>query len=98
MKTEPKVTKDDVLSWCPKPRGDQQPGNHAEIPPMRLEDAASSPGKVAENRALGDKLVQAFQQNKQGYDRFVLQWRMFPKLDPAGPPASCGCGCSCGCG
>jgi hypothetical protein len=54
------------------------------------------PGKVEENRALGDKLVQTFKDNKPTHDNFVLQWRMFPKLD--NPPASCGCGCSCGCG
>jgi hypothetical protein len=96
MKTEPKVTLEDVLSWCPEPRGDQDPGNHAEIPAMRLENA-SSQGKEAENRALGKKLVQAFEQNKPDHDRFVLQWRMFPKLD-GGASGSCGCGCSCGCG
>jgi hypothetical protein len=96
MKTEPKQTVDDVLSWCPEPRGEQPPGNHAEIPAMRLEDASSQPGKVEENRALGDKLVETFKQNKANHDQFVLQWRMFPKLDA--PPASCGCGCSCGCG
>lgn len=96
MKTEPKQTVDDVLSWCPEPRGDQLAGNHAEVPAMRLEDANSQPGKVAENRALGEKLVQTFKDNKPTHDNFVLQWRMFPKLDA--PPASCGCGCSCGCG
>jgi hypothetical protein len=96
MKTEPKVTKDDVLSWCPKPRGDQDPGNHAEIPPMRLEDAKSK-GKDVENRELSKKLVETFERYKPG-DRFVLQWRMFPKLDSAAPSDSCGCGCSCGCG
>ena len=97
MKTEPKVTLDDVLSWCPEPRGDQDPGNHAEIPAMRLEDAASSQGKEAENRELGKQLVKTFEQFKPSHDQFVLQWRMFPKLD-AGSSASCGCGCSCGCG
>jgi hypothetical protein len=95
IRTEPKVTKEDVLSWCPEPRGDQKPGFHAEIPAMRLENAAAY-GKDDENRVLGDKLVEAFQQNKPTHGNFVLQWRMFPKLDA--PPASCGCGCSCGCG
>ena len=95
MKTEPKQTVDDVLSWCPEPRGDQLPGNHAEVPAMRLEDAAAH-GKDQENRDLGNALVQTFQKNKPTHDNFVLQWRMFPKLD--NPPASCGCGCSCGCG
>jgi hypothetical protein len=96
MKTEPKLTVDDVLSWCPEPRGDQPAGNHAEVSPMRLEDAAAH-GKDAENRKLGEKLVETFKQNKPGAAGFVLQWRMFPKLDGT-PPASCGCGCSCGCG
>ena len=99
MKTEPKVTKEQALSWCPKPRGDQEPGNHAEIPAMHYENAASAGGKDAENRELGRHIIDTFKTYKPG-DRFVLQWRMFPNAsNPANDrPDSCSCGCSCGCG
>ena len=94
--TDPKVTKEQVLSWCPEPRGDQDPGNHHEVPAMRYENASSSPGKEAENRELGRQLIATFEAYKPG-DRFVLQWRMFPNADSADEPHD-GCGCSCGCG
>jgi len=97
MKTEPKVTKEEVLSWCPEPRGEQDPGNHAEVPPMRYEDAKSK-GKYDENRKLSQEIIATFKKAKPGNEKFVLQWRMFPKAIPNQAEDSCGCGCSCGCG
>jgi hypothetical protein len=96
MTTQPKVTKEQVISWCPEPRGLQASGCHAEIPAMSGEDAASA-GKYQENRQLGDSLLAAFRAGKPG-GRFVLQWRMFPQRSDGSRQDSCGCGCSCGCG
>jgi hypothetical protein len=96
MNTEPKVTKEQVVSWCPEPRGLQAPGCHAEIPAMSGENANSA-GKFEENRRLGDRLLETFRAAKPG-GRFVLQWRMFPKRPDGSTQDSCGCGCSCGCG
>ena len=84
-----------MLSWCPEPRGDQDVGNHAEVPAMRYEDAASQ-GKDVENRELGRQLIATFAAYKPG-DRFVLQWRMFPNANSTDEHQD-GCGCSCGCG
>ena len=96
MRAEPKVTKEQLKSWCPEPRGNQPIGYHHEIPALEHENA-SSRGKDTENRELNDKLVAVFREIKG--DQFVLQWRMFPNA--ANPkthsPESCGCGCSCGC-
>ena len=77
--TEPKVNEEGRRSWRPEPRGDQDVGNHAEVPAMRYEDAASQ-GKDVENRELGRQLIATFAAYKPG-DRFVLQWRMFPNAD-----------------
>jgi hypothetical protein len=98
MKTDPKVTKQQVLDWCPQPRGLQEPGNHSEIPAMRYENAGSV-GKDKENRDLSKKIIAAFKEGKPS-GRFVLQWRMFPNAahPDANKPDGCGCGCSCGCG
>src|SRR5262245_48833437 len=96
MSAEPKVTKGQVVSWCPEPRGLQAPGCHAEIPAMTGENASSA-GKFEENRQLGDALLSTFRDKKPG-GRFVLQWRMFPKRADGSRQDSCGCGCSCGCG
>lgn len=98
MKTRPMATKDQMVSWCPTPRGAQQPGMHAEIPALRNENAKEK-GKEEENRLLGEKIIAAFKAGKPG-GRFVLHWRMFPNAShPDNQKAdSCGCGCSCGCG
>lgn len=105
MKTEPKLTKAIVKSWCPRPRGEQDPGNHARVPPLEFENAASA-GKDAENRRLNDEIIKLFRTIKErdGKDpetgpRFIIQWRIFPNAaNPiASDPNQCGCGCSCGC-
>ena len=105
MKAEPKVTKAQLKSWCPAPRGNQPAGYHHEIPALEFENA-SSKGKDEENRALNKRLA-AIVQEVKGRDsddpetgaRFVLQWRIFPNA--ANPNVNkaeqCGCGCSCGC-
>jgi hypothetical protein len=41
MKTEPKVTKEQLVSWCPEQRGEQPVGYHHEIPALEFENAAS---------------------------------------------------------
>jgi len=97
MRTEPKVTKEQLVSWCPEPRGNQPVGYHHEIPALEFENAASR-DKDAENRLLNQKLLATFREFKKD-DRFILQWRMFPNAShPAVKnPDGCGCGCSCGC-
>jgi hypothetical protein len=106
MKTEPKLTKAQVKSWCPRPRGDQDPGNHARIPALESENASST-GKDAENRELNRRIVEVFKaikqrdgDNPETAPRFVIQWRIFPNASNAiaSDPSQCGCGCSCGCG
>jgi hypothetical protein len=107
MKTEPKLTKSDVKSWCPKRLGGAEPdGIHAEVPKL-INENAESKGKDIENLRLRDRILSAFKEVKQQYDnsdpetgpRFVLQWRIFPnsKNTIANDPNQCGCGCSCGC-
>jgi len=105
MKTEPKLTKAEVKSWCPRPRGAQDPGTHARIPGLEYENASSA-GKDAENRKLNEEIVKVFRGIKQrdGTDpetgpRFIIQWRIFPNASNANAsdPNQCGCGCSCGC-
>lgn len=105
MKTEPKLTRAQVKGWCPKPRGNQDPGNHSEIPGLRNENADKQ--GFDENRELTRRIVAAFQEIKKrdGTDpetgpRFVVQWRIFPNASNpiSRDPNQCGCGCSCGCG
>jgi hypothetical protein len=97
--TKPRVTKEQATKWCPstRPGGEQPPGRHAEIPAMRDENAAASEEKYAENRALNTALHETFNDHKATSDKFVLQWRMFPK-DTGQPDDGCACGCSCSCG
>ena len=106
MKTEPKVTKAQVKSWCPRPRGVQDPGNHARIPALEFENAGST-GKDAENRELNRRIIEVFKaikqrdgENPETGPRFIIQWRIFPNASNAiaNDPNQCGCGCSCGCG
>ena len=92
--TKPKLTKEKMKKWCPYPKGDQPEGEHAEVPAMHNEDAG--PEGHRENNALSLALVKTFRDNKKTHDKFVLQWRMFHKLDND-PEASCSCGCSCSC-
>ncbi len=106
MKTEPKVTRAQVKGWCPKPRGNQEVGHHAEIPALEYENANTT-GGFDENRKLTLAIIAAFKDIKKrdGTDpetgpRFVLQWRIFPNASNpiSRDPSQCGCGCSCGCG
>ncbi len=105
MRTKPKATRAIVKSWCPKPRGDQDPGEHAEIPGLDYENA--DPKGFAENRELTRQIVAAFQAIKKRDSadpetgpRFVIQWRIFPNASNpiSADPNQCSCGCSCGCG
>jgi hypothetical protein len=106
MQVEPKLTRAQALEWCPKPRGLEDPGNHATVPPMSNENA--DPKAFEDNRRLTKAIVAAFQSIKQSDDpkdpekgpRFVIQWRMFANASNPnnGKPDHCGCGCSCGCG
>jgi hypothetical protein len=112
MKTTPKLTKAQIKSWCPQPRGDQAPGHHGEVPALDNENASTPPaggytGGYDENRQLTEKILEAFKSIKKRDSedpdtggRFVLQWRIFPNaLNPnSRDPNQCGCGCSCGCG
>src|SRR5215472_11643592 len=88
--TQPRVTKEEALKWCPntRPGGEQPAGMHAEIPAMTWENAAGSPDKYEENRALNIALHQKFKEAKATSDKFVLQWRMFPK-DTLTPDDGC---------
>jgi len=99
MTTQPRVTTQEAIKWCPitRPGGEQPAGCHAEVPAMSDENAAASPEKYAENRALNTVLHETFREHKTTSDKFVLQWRMFPK-DTGLPDDSCACGCSCSCG
>jgi hypothetical protein len=107
MKTEPKVTKADVISWCPKRlHGDQDDGTHADVPGLTNENAVDY-GKDTVNLELRDQVLSVFRKVKQQNDssdpetgpRFVLQWRIFPNASNqiSRDPNQCGCGCSCGC-
>jgi hypothetical protein len=105
MKTTPKLTKAQIKSWCPQPRGDQEPGHHGEIPALDHENANTT-GGYAENRELTEKILEAFKAIKKRDSedpdtgpRFVLQWRIFPNAlnTNSADPNQCGCGCSCGC-
>jgi hypothetical protein len=108
MKTTPQQTKADVKSWCPQPRGDEQPGHHHEIPALDNENAAKTNG-YAQNRQLTQAIVDAFHKVKpidpvvpgvpDSGPRFVIQWRIFPNASNpiAADPNQCGCGCTCGC-
>jgi hypothetical protein len=112
MKTSPKFTKNQLISWCPQPRGSQPIGHHSAIPALDNENSETPPaggyvGGYEENRLLNQKLLAAFREVKKrdGDDpetgpRFLLQWRIFPNAaNPvSSDPNQCGCGCSCGCG
>jgi hypothetical protein len=103
MKAEPKVTRAQLRSWCPEPRGNQPLGYHHEIPAMEHENA-SSEGKDEENRMLHRRLAAVVGEVK-GRDsddpetgpRFVLQWRIFPNASNPKSNDAGQCGCSCGC-
>jgi hypothetical protein len=106
MQVEPKITRAQAKEWCPKPRGLQEPGNHAAVPAMSKENADAK--ALAENRQLTGEIVAAFKRIKKSDDptdpekgpRFVIQWRMFANASNPnnGKPDHCGCGCSCSCG
>jgi hypothetical protein len=105
MKTTPKLTKAEVWSLLPQPRGNQPKGKHAPIPGLDNEDSASDPEAANRHRRLHTKIMEAFRetQPRDGEDpetgpRFVLAWRIFPnKSNPVANEPNCGCGCSCGC-
>lgn len=95
----PRVTKQEAIKWCPdtRPGGEQPAGCHAEVPGLTGENATASPEKYNENRALNIALHEKFKEVKSTSDKFVLQWRIFPK-DTGVPDEGCACGCSCSCG
>jgi hypothetical protein len=107
MKVEPKLTRAQVKEWCPKPRGLEEPGNHAKMPSMQYENAG--PKELEDNRRLTQEISAAFKRIKSYANddpkdpekgpRFVIQWRMFANASNPNinNPAQCGCGCSCGC-
>jgi hypothetical protein len=108
MQTMPQLTLAVVKSWCPQPRGIEQPGHHHEVPPLDNENADAAGN--AENRLLTKQIVAAFQAIKKidpvvdgvpdSAPRFIIQWRIFPNASNpiAADPNQCACGCSCGCG
>jgi hypothetical protein len=98
--TQPRVTKEQAIKWCPntRPGGEQPAGRHAEIPPMEDENANAFSAKYQENRDLNKALHEKFKELKATSDKFVLQWRMFPKDTGQPDEGGCACGCSCSCG
>jgi hypothetical protein len=103
----PKVTRRDVMDWCPVPRGKQPKGVHEEVPEMTGENADTDPAGFAQNRILAKQIATALHTLKKNDNpadddkgpRFVIQWRLFPNAsNPKAAADQCGCGCSCGCG
>jgi hypothetical protein len=102
---KPKMTLQQVLDWCPEPRGLQPTGTHAPVPAMTGESADGQ--QIEVNRELGRRIAEVLKELKKNDDpndpdkgpRFVIQWRMFPNgSNTYVQNGQCGCGCSCGCG